>query len=423
MPLLPLIVFLSFYLAVSLIYKDFYKVPITVAFLLSGIVALLTLRGRSVKERISVFSRGASSENMMMMIWIFILAGAFASAAKTMGSIDSTVNLALWLLPPEMLLAGIFLAACFISLSVGTSVGTVVALVPIATGLAAQTGVGVTMMTAAVVGGALFGDNLSFISDTTVVATQTQECRMSDKFKANILIVMPAAVIIFITYIIIGVGHATHVDIGEISFHKVMPYLTVLLMAASGVNVMIVLSAGILMTGLIGITCGEYDFFGWIKAMNEGMLGMSELIIVTMLAGGMLAVVKENGGINIIIRGITKKVSSRRGGELAIAALVTVVDFCTANNTVAIITVGPIARQISLKYNIDSRRAASILDTFSCFGQGIIPYGAQLLMAGGLASVSPVSLIPHLYYPFLLGIVALASIVSGRPRRFASDES
>ncbi|MDY5034130.1 MAG: Na+/H+ antiporter NhaC family protein [Prevotella sp.] len=418
MALLPLLTFIILYLGISIILGDFYKVPITVAFLFSSIVAIFTMRGKEMKQRMSVFSKGASSENMLLMIWIFILAGAFASSAKSMGCIDSTVDLALYLLPPQMLLAGIFIASCFISLSVGTSVGTVVALVPIATGLAASTGIGVPMMTAAVVGGALFGDNLSFISDTTVVATQTQECRMSDKFRANILIVMPAAVAICIIYIIIGVDSATTPDVGDVSFVKVLPYLIVLVMAACGINVMIVLLAGILITGCIGIGMGDYDVFGWMKSLSDGMQGMSELIIVTMLAGGMLEVVKANGGIDIIINRITRHVNSRKGGEFAIAALVTVVDFCTANNTVAIITVGPIARQIAQRFNIDPRRSASILDTSSCFAQGIIPYGAQLLMAGGLASIPTVSIIPYLYYPLALGIVVVIAILTGRPRRF-----
>lgn len=419
MALLPLMTFIVIYLGISIVLGDFYKVPITVAFLISSCVAILTLRGKPIKERMKVFSRGASSENMMLMIWIFILAGAFASSAKAMGSIDSTVNMALSLMPAQMLMAGIFLAACFISLSVGTSVGTVVALVPIASGLAHSMGTSVPMMTGVVVGGALFGDNLSFISDTTVVATQTQGCKMSDKFHANLFIVAPAAFLIFILYIIIGEGMHTPAENIEVEYIKVLPYLAVLITAACGLNVMLVLVIGILLTGIIGIANGAYDLFGWMKSMSDGIIGMAELIIITMLAGGMLEIVRITGGIQFIIERITRHINSRKGGEAAIAFLVTIVDFCTANNTVAIITVGPIARQIADKFSIDPRRSASILDTFSCFAQGIIPYGAQLLMAGGLASIAPVEIVPYLFYTYAVGIAATIAIITGRPRKFS----
>lgn len=397
---------------------DFYKVPITVAFLISSFVAIATLKEKTIPERIKVFSRGASSENMMLMIWIFILAGAFASSAKAMGSIDNTVNFALSFMPTQMLMAGLFVAACFISLSVGTSVGTVVALVPIASGLAESTGMSVALMTGVVVGGALFGDNLSFISDTTVVATQTQGCKMSDKFRANLYIVAPAAILVLIAYIIIGRDMQTPAKALTIEYIEVLPYLVVLILAACGMNVMLVLGLGIALTGIIGIGDGSYGVFEWMKSLSDGILGMSELIIVTMLAGGMLEVVRHNGGIDMIIRGITSKIKGRRGAEATIAILVTVIDFCTANNTVAIITVGPIARQISERFNIDPRRSASLLDTFSCFAQGLIPYGAQLLMAGGLAAIAPIEIIPYLFYPYAVGIAATIAIITGRPRRF-----
>ncbi|MDE6151943.1 MAG: Na+/H+ antiporter NhaC family protein [Prevotella sp.] len=418
MALLPLLTFIALYLIVSIIMGDFYKVPITVAFLVSAIVAVATLRKRTLAERIKVFSRGASSEKMMLMMLIFILAGAFASSAKEMGSIDNTVNLTLAYLPPDMLMAGIFLASCFISISIGTSVGTVVALVPIASGLALSTDMSIAMMSAVVVGGAFFGDNLSFISDTTVVATQTQGCKMSDKFRANLFIAAPAAIIVFLLYMIIGSNAGTPSSVPDVDFLKVMPYLIVLVMAAAGLNVLTVLTIGIVLTGMIGIMDGAFDVFGWMQAMNTGILGMSELIIVTMLAGGMLETVRENGGINIIINLLTRHIDSRRGGEAAIAALVTIVNFCTANNTVAILTVGPIARHIAERFSIDPRRSASILDSFSCFAQGIIPYGAQLLMAGGLAAIAPIEIIPYLFYPYALGLCATVAIITGRPRRF-----
>lgn len=418
MALLPLLVFILSYLIVSLIFNDFYKVPIIIAFLISSITAIFTLKGKPLRERINIFSRGASSENMMFMIWIFILAGAFATTAKDMGSIDNTVNMTLSLLPPHMLMASIFIAACFISLSIGTSVGTVVALIPIATGLADSTGINTAMMCGVVVGGAFFGDNLSFISDTTVVATQTQGCKMSDKFKANFRLVAPAAIIILILYIIIGTGRATTPDIQNVEYIKVLPYLVVLITAILGLNVMIVLLIGIIMTGCIGILDNTFDIFSFIQSMNTGILNMSELIIITMLAGGMLEVVKTNNGIETIIKYITKHVNSRKGGEAAIAFLVTSINFCTANNTVAIITVGPIVKQIAERFNITPQRAASLLDTFSCFAQGIIPYGAQLLMAAGLASVSPIEIIPYLYYPFAIGIIATSAIITGLPKKY-----
>lgn len=418
MALLPLLVFILSYLIVSLIFNDFYKVPIVIAFLVSSITAILTLRGKPLRERINIFSRGASSENMMFMIWIFILAGAFATTAKDMGSIDNTVNMTLSFLPPQMLMASIFIAACFVSLSIGTSVGTVVALIPIATGLADSTGISTAMMCGVVVGGAFFGDNLSFISDTTIVATQTQGCRMNDKFKANFRLVAPAAILILILYIFIGKENATTSDVQNIEYIKVLPYMVVLITAILGLNVMIVLLIGIIMTGCIGILEDAFDIFGFIKSMNTGILNMSELIIITMLAGGMLEVVKTNNGIERIIKFITKHVKSKKGGEAAIAFLVTTINFCTANNTVAIITVGPIVKQIAEKFNIAPQRAASLLDTFSCFAQGIIPYGAQLLMAAGLTTISPIEIIPYLYYPFAIGIIGTIAIITGLPKKY-----
>lgn len=415
--LLPLIVFVVLYLAVSIIANDFYKVPITVAFLVSSVVAIATLRrdgeGKrmSLSDRVNIFSQGAASQNMMMMLWIFILAGSFAASAKAMGSIDATVALTLNLLPPQMVMAGIFVAACFISLSVGTSCGTIAALVPIATGLSEQTGISLPMITAVVVGGAMFGDNLSFISDTTVVATQTQGCRMNEKFKANIRIVAPAALLLLIIYIIMGAGLNVTTSHTDVNLLLILPYIVILITALIGVNVMLVLTIGSILTGIIGMYYGAFDVFGWMKAMSDGILGMSELIIVTMLAGGMLEIVRRNGGIDLIIRTFSNHIKGEKGAQASIAALVMLVDFCTANNTVAIITVGPIAKQIADRFGISPRRTASLLDTFSCFAQGMIPYGAQLLIAAGLASISPVSIIPYLYYPLAIGLFAGLTIV------------
>lgn len=415
----PLLVFIALYLITSIIAHDFYKVPITVAFMISSIYAVATSWNFPLPKRIDMFSKGAGTSNMMMMLWIFVLAGAFANSAKVMGSVDATVNLTLMVLPGSMIMAGLFLAACFISLSIGTSVGTIVALVPIAAGLAGSTGVSIPMMTAVVVGGAFFGDNLSFISDTTIVATSTQGCRMSDKFRVNFFIVMPAALVIFIIYIFAGSGIQSPTDIPVVEFTKVIPYLVVLVCAIFGMNVMAVLTIGIILTGLIGMINGTYDIYGWFSSMGEGILGMSELIIVTMLAGGLLEIVKANGGIDFIISRLSAHIKSKRGAELSIAGLVALTDICTANNTIAIITVGGIAKQIGDKFGVDNRKCASILDTFSCCMQGLIPYGAQMLMAAGLAQLNPIQIIPYLYYPLATGFVALLAILFRYPKRYS----
>lgn len=415
----PLMVFVLFYLVTSIIAGDFYKIPITVAFLVSSCYAIIISGGKPLMQRINAYSRGAATEQMMLMIWIFILAGAFAYSAKMMGSIDATVNLTLSLLSPQMLLAGMFLAACFISLSIGTSVGTIAALVPIAAGVANETGTDVAMMTAIIVGGSFFGDNLSFISDTTIMATQTQGCSLSDKFRVNSFIVAPAALAILIIYLIMGQGVSAPAHVASVEWVKVIPYLTVLASAIIGMNVMGVLMMGLLLTGIIGILTGAFDIYGWFGAMGEGILSMGELIIVTMMAGGMLELIREQGGIDFLIRLLTRRVNSKRGAELSIAVLVTLVDICTANNTVAILTVGGISKQIGDRYGVDNKKCASILDTFSCMVQGVIPYGAQLLIAAGLASLNPVSIVPYLYYPLALGIVALLSILFRYPKRYS----
>ena len=412
-------VFIAFYLVTSILAGDFYKIPITVAFMVSSIYAIIISSGSPLTNRINIYSRGAATEQMMLMIWIFVLAGAFAHSAKAMGSIDATVNLTLSLLPPQMILAGMFIAACFISLSIGTSVGTIAALTPIAVGVATETGTDTALMTAIIVGGSFFGDNLSFISDTTIMATQTQGCRLSDKFRVNIFIVFPAALVILVTYLLMGTEVDAPQQIPAVEWVKVIPYLTVLVMAILGMNVMAVLTLGILLTGIIGLLTGTFDIYGWFGAMGDGILSMGELIIVTMMAGGMLELIRRQGGIDFIIRLLTRRVNSKRGAELSIAALVSFVDICTANNTVAILTVGGIAKQIGDRYGVDNKKCASILDTFSCAIQGIIPYGAQMLIAAGLASLNPISILPYLYYPFALGIVAMLSILFRYPKRYS----
>ena len=415
----PLAVFIVLYVVTSIIARDFYKVPITVAFMVASIYAVIIFGGRPLRERIDVFSQGAGTTQMMMMLWIFVLAGAFANSAKEMGAIDATVNLTLTLLPGNMLLAGLFLAACFISLSIGTSVGTIVALTPIAAGIATQTDTSVALMTAVVVGGSFFGDNLSFISDTTIMATSTQGCKLSDKFRVNSFIVIPAALAILVVYIFMGTDVSSPRDIPDVAYLKVIPYLTVLATAVFGMNVMAVLTLGIVLTGIIGISDGSFDLYGWFGAMGNGILGMGELIIITMMAGGLLEIVKQQGGIDFIIQRLTRHVHSKRGAELSIGALVAFVNLCTANNTVAILTVGGISKQIGDRFGVDNRKAASILDTFSCMTQGIIPYGAQLLMAAGLAQLNPVSIVPYLYYPLAIGMAALLSILFRYPKRYS----
>lgn len=415
--LIPLVVFLLLYLATSIIVNDFYKVPITVAFLVSSIYAVATTKGLSINDRIMQYSQGAANKNIMIMIWIFILAGAFAQSAKTMGAIDATVNLTLHLLPDNLLLAGVFLASCFISLSIGTSVGTIVALIPVAVGIADKTDFSVPFMTALVVGGAFFGDNLSFISDTTIAATRTQNCQMKDKFKMNSLIAVPAALMVFVYYIICGSDiNVTNDMVGSVEWGKVIPYLIVLVTAVLGVNVMLVLLLGIISTGIIGMVYGSFDFFGWFGSMGEGIKGMGELIIITLMAGGMLELIRFNGGIDYILHKLTNKVKGRRGAEFSIAGLVSLANICTANNTIAIITVGPLAANIAEQYKLDKRRSASILDIFSCVVQGLIPYGAQILIAAELSGLSPLSIIGYLYYPLVLLVMAVAGIIFGIPR-------
>ena len=415
----PLMVFVAFYLVTSIIAGDFYKIPITVAFMVSSIYAIIISGGRPLMSRINAFSRGAATEQMMLMIWIFILAGAFAHSAKAMGCIDATVNLTLSLLPPQMILAGLFLAACFISLSIGTSVGTIAALVPIAVGIASETGTDVALMTAIIVGGSFFGDNLSFISDTAIVATQTQGCRLSDKFRVNAFLVFPAAILILGIYLLIGLHVSAPQHIPQVEWVKVLPYLVVLVTAIFGMNVMAVLTLGILLTGGIGLVTGSFELYGWMGAMGEGILSMGELIIVTMMAGGILELVRQQGGIDFVIHQLTRHVNGKRGAEMSIAALVSLVDVCTANNTVAILTVGGIAKQIGDRYGVDNKKCASILDTFSCVMQGFIPYGAQMLIAAGLASLNPIAMIPYLYYPFALGVVAIMAIFFRYPKRYS----
>ena len=421
----PLIVFLAVYLVSSLIANDFYTVPVSSAFIIASIYAIVISRCKTLEERMTIFSRGAANSNILLMIWIFILAGAFASTAKQIGAIDATVNIALKLLPGNLLYAGLFVAACFISMSIGTSVGTIAALVPIGADIAdkinpigADPGL-TAFITAIIVGGAFFGDNLSFISDTTIAATRTQGCSMRDKFKTNIRIVGPAALIVCGLYIFMGlsVGEIPHT--GSVDILLVIPYLLIITLALIGLDVSVVLTTGLIITALIGFSKGLLTWTGWMQAIGNGITNMSDLIIVTLLAGGMLEMIRYNGGLDFITRGLTKNIHGKRGAELSIAALVSLSNICTANNTIAIITAGTIAKDITTRYGLNPRKTASILDTFSCLIQGFIPYGAQLLMAAGLAGISSLSIISHLYYPFIMGICALLAILFRFPRKYS----
>lgn len=421
----PLFVFLLLYLVSSIVAKDFYSIPISAAFLIASIYAVLICRGRSIEERIGVFSKGAGNSNVLLMIWIFILAGAFASTAKSIGAIDATVNVALRILPGNLIYAGLFLASCFISMSIGTSVGTIVALVPIAAGIAqqiapaAELAAETSFITGIIVGGSFFGDNLSFISDTTIAATRTQGCAMKDKFKVNLRIVGPAALIVTVLYVILGLSQDAAAQTGPVQWILLLPYFLIIILALSGVNVSAVLSIGIIVNAVIGFARGSLTWSGWLGSIGEGISGMGDLIMVTMLAGGMLEIIKVNGGIDFIVNGLTRRIHGKRGAEMSIAGLVGLANFCTANNTIAIITTGQIAKDISTRFGLDPRKSASILDTFSCLVQGIIPYGAQLLMAAGLAGVSSISIIGYLYYPFVMGTFAILAIVFRFPKKYS----
>lgn len=415
----PLAVFLGLYLVSSIIANDFYRIPISAAFLIASIYGIIICRGKSLEERVSIFSEGAGNKNVLLMIWIFVLAGAFAATAKQIGAIDATVSLALRILPGKLLYAGLFLASCFISMSIGTSVGTIVALVPVAAGIAEGIGVSTSLVTAIIVGGAFFGDNLSFISDTTIAATRTQECSMRDKFKVNMRIVGPAAFVVTLLYIFLGRSVSVVPDSGAVDLILLVPYLLVIILAISGVDVSAVLTIGIVVNALIGFSQGSLDWSGWLEGIGSGISGMGDLIIVTMLAGGMLEIIRTNGGLDFIVSSMTKRINGKRGAELSIAGLVSLANICTANNTIAIITTGRIAHDITNRFGLDSRKTASILDTFSCLIQGLIPYGAQLLMAAGLAGVSSISIIAHLYYPFIMGTFAISAILLRLPRRYS----
>lgn len=409
--LLPLFVFLIVYVGISAIAGDMYAVSVIIPFSAAAITALIMNRNKSLNEKLDIFCTGAGENNVILMVLIFILAGAFAQVAKDMGAVDSTVNLGLSILPSGLLVVGLFLIACFIALSVGTSVGTIVALVPIASAVSEKTGVLLAVAVGTVVSGAMFGDNLSIISDTTIAATRTQGCDMKDKFRMNFRIVLPAAILTTIIFwaITINSGAAVMEQL-NFSLIKIIPYLVVIVAALCGMNVVLILLIGIILAGVIGLCYGSFNIISLCQSMAKGISGMSELIIVTLLMAGTISLIKENGGIEFILHKGLKKFKNKRNAELGIGALVSFVDVCTANNTIAIVTVGPIAKDISDEFDLEPKRVAGIMDMFSCVFQGLIPYGAQLISAAGLATISPFAIMKYLYYPYLMGVCAIISI-------------
>ncbi|WP_122639019.1 Na+/H+ antiporter NhaC family protein [Romboutsia sp. Marseille-P6047] len=421
--LLPIVVFLVLFVGSGIITGDFYKMPVLVAFMIASGVALLFNKDEKFDTKMDIFCKAAGDPNIVLMLVIFLLAGAFGSVAKAMGGVDSTVNLSLSVLPPNLLVAGLFIIGSFISISMGTSVGTIAALAPIGLGIAEKTGIPIALVTGAIVGGAMFGDNLSMISDTTIAASRTQGCDLKDKFKVNFLIVLPAAIatVILLAVMTRGYQGAT----GEnytYEFIKVVPYIVVLVGALCGVNVFVLLGGGILFAGIIGLVTSSIDLLGLIQAVSSGMAGMQELCILVLIVGGVVGLMKYNGGIEFLLNFITSKINSKKGAEFGIATLVSVVDLCTANNTIAIVTAGPLAKDIAEQYDIDPRKTASILDIFSACWQGMIPYGAQLVTAAGIVGISAVEIIKYLHYPMLMLVCGIASIVFGIPILKKSNE-
>lgn len=409
--LLPLLVFLIVYIGISAVAGDMYAVSVIIPFSAAAITALIMNKDKSLNEKLDIFCSGAGENNVILMVLIFILAGAFAQVAKDMGAVDSTVNLGLSVLPSGLLIVGLFLISCFIALSVGTSVGTIVSLVPIAVGISDKTGVLLPIAVGAVVSGAMFGDNLSIISDTTIAATRTQGCEMKDKFRMNFRIVLPAAILTTIIFGIITMNAApANMEQLDFSIMKIIPYLVVIISALCGMNVIVILLIGIILAGGIGIGYGSFDIISLCQSMANGISGMSELIIVTLLMAGTISLIKENGGIEYILHKGLQKFKNKRNAELGIGALVSFVDICTANNTIAIVTVGPIAKNISDEFDLEPKRVAGIMDMFSCVFQGLIPYGAQLISAAGLAAISPFAIMKYLYYPYLMGVCAIIAI-------------
>ncbi|MFJ7849784.1 Na+/H+ antiporter NhaC family protein [Peribacillus sp. NPDC097224] len=414
--LTPFIVFLILFIGSGVITKDFYTFPVIVAIAIASATALAMNRKESFDQKVEIFCKGAGDSNIMLMVVIFLLAGAFSEVANGMGAVASTVNLALSIVPQNLLMVGLFIIACFISLSMGTSMGTIVALAPIGVGISDQTDISVALSMAAVIGGAMFGDNLSFISDTTIAAVRTQGTKMKDKFKVNFFIVLPAAIITCFILGFLTMGEQATISGEAYNWVKILPYLCVLVAALAGINVFLVLSIGIVFAGIIGLADGSYHAMEVIQKMGDGMAGMYEISFLAILIAGMVSVIKHNGGIDYLLNLVTRKSKSRKSAEFSIAGLVALTNLSTANNTISIIIAGPLAKNIAEKYEIDPRKSASLLDVFACSIQGLLPYGAQLLLAAGVAHISPISILPYSFYPVLIGISGIIAILIGFPR-------
>ncbi|GGI40837.1 Na+/H+ antiporter NhaC family protein [Mammaliicoccus stepanovicii] len=413
----PLIVFVALFIGTGITTKNFEFLPLNVAILIAAIFACMMYPKTSLVKKLDIFTKGAGHPNILLMVFVFLLAGAFSETAKGMGAVSSTVNLSLSLIPGPFLLSGLFIVGAFISVAMGTSMGTVAALAPVGVGIAEATNISLTLTIATVVGGAMFGDNLSMISDTTIAAVRTQKTKMSDKFKMNFLIVLPGALItVIILWLITKDMGMTDASQGGYSIIKVIPYLFVLIAALSGMNVLMVLVFGTLIASVIGLSDGSYSIAENLKAISDGMIGMQDISMVALFIGGMIGIIEYFGGIRWLLNTLTRRVKSKRGAEFGIASLVSLTNLATANNTIAIITAGPLAKEISEDYDIDSRKSASILDIFASTVQGIIPYGAQVLAATSVAGISTVSLLPYSFYPYLLGICGIVSILIGYPK-------
>ena len=415
--LLPFFVFLIIFIGSGVVLQDFYAFPVIVAITVASMVALAMNRKLSFSKKFDIFCQGAGNSNVMLMAFIFLLAGAFSSVAKGMGAVDATVNFALAIIPQNFLIIGLFIIACFISLAMGTSVGTIVALVPIGLGISEHTGLAVALITAAIIGGAMFGDNLSIISDTTITAVRTQGAQMKDKFRVNFWIVLPAALLTSVIFGMLTLGEAAPIDHVDYSLLKVVPYLIVIVLALMGMNVFFVLTLGITLAGAVGLIDGSYQLMDVVQQVGDGMASMYGMAFLAILIAGMVELIKCNGGIEFILQAIMKRISTRKGAEFGIAGLVALTNLATANNTIAILIAGPLAKDIATQYNIEPRKAASLLDVFSCMVQGVLPYGAQFLVAASLAGISPLSILPYSFYPILIGVCGAVAIMIGYPKK------
>ncbi|WP_404455145.1 Na+/H+ antiporter NhaC family protein [Oceanobacillus kapialis] len=415
--LLPLFIFVLLFIGTGVISGDFSNMPLNVAVIIAAAFALAMNRKEKLSSKIEIFAKGAGHPNIILMAVVFVMAGAFAQTARDMGAVDATVNLGLSVIPGNLLMVGLFVVGCFISVSMGTSMGTVAALAPIGIGIAEQTGIPIALAMGTVIGGAMFGDNLSMISDTTIAAVRTQKTKMSDKFKTNFFIVLPGAIVTAILLWVVTAG--AQIDtIGDYSFDivKVLPYIGVLVAALAGVNVLVVLTGGILFAGIIGLADGSYTLSGFVQAVSQGIINMEDIAIVAILIGGMIGIIQHNGGIQWLLNFVTSRIKTKKGAELGIAGLVSATDIATANNTISIIVTGPLAKNISDEYAIDPRKSASILDIFAGGWQGIVPYGGQMLAAAGLAAISPISILTYSFYPIAIILCGIVAILIGFPK-------